>query len=126
MSAVREGRRGRNRPVVVVVVVAIDVIDVAVPVVVNPVARNLTLVHPHIRGKVFMVRLHALINHSHNHIRIAGLKGPRSPYIGIRTREALPSEDRAGVVVVPLLLLHVGTLVEREGVLPRHLSLCRR
>ncbi len=123
MSAVREGRRGRNRPVAVVVVVAIDIIDIAVSVVVYPVARNLTLVHPHIRGKVFMVRLHALINHGHNHVRITGLKGPGSPDIGIRPRETLPSEDRAWVVVMPLLLLHVGALVEREGVLPRHLSL---
>ena len=72
-----------------------------------------------------MVELHALVNHRHNHVRIACLKSPCRPDIGIRTREALPSEDRAGVVVVPLLLLHVRALIERKGVLPRHLSLCR-
>ena len=61
-----------------------------------------------------MIVLHTLVDHGHDDIRVAGAEFPGRPHISVGADQTGLSEDRAGVVVVPLHLLDHPALVERE------------
>ena len=70
-----------------------------------------------------MIILHALVNHRNNHIGISCGLGPSLPDICVSTDKTAVSKDGTAVVVVPLPLLRIFALIEREGGRARHHSL---
>ena len=52
-------------------VIAMNVIDVSVIVIIDPVAWNLTRISPHVSGQIRVVIVHAGIDHGDNHIPTA-------------------------------------------------------
>ena len=90
-------------PVIAVEIVAVDIVDKPVPVVINAVARHLALVDPHVGGQVRMVVVNPSVNHRYDNIPRPGSQRPRPDSVNVRPRGAagLPR-----VVHAPKLIEH--------------------
>ena len=114
MGAVHEFLREVQLARIVGEVEPVDVVDVAVAVVVDAVARDFARVDPHVGGQVFVVVFHALVDHGDDHVGIARRELPCGVDVGIGTHTGLLRVDVARVVVVPLHELCPLVLVEGE------------
>ena len=61
--------RVRRRTGAVHEVIAVDIVNEAVAIIIDPIARDLATVHPHVGSQVGMHVIHARINHRHYHLR---------------------------------------------------------
>ena len=68
-------------------IVAIDIVDVAIVVIVDIVAGDLTRVDPHIGSQIGMQMIHTTVDHRHHHVG-TGLDVPRLSRIDIRILRA--------------------------------------
>ena len=84
--------------VVVDEVIAVDVVDVTVHVVVDAVARDLTGVDPHVRSQVGMRVIHAGVDDGHDNVGRSGRDVPRLGRINVSIDHAA---ELAGVVHAP-------------------------
>ena len=71
--------------IVAVEVIAVDVIDKAIAIIIDTVTSNFTKVSPHIVGQIRMIPLNALIDDCNNEVGIACLNAPgfHNVHIGV-------------------------------------------
>jgi len=104
----------------------VDVVDEAVPVVVDPVARDLAGVRPDVRHQVRVLQVHPRVDHRDQHIVRPDRHIPRPRDRRVRPDHAHPAAGDVLTRVVQLPLIAEERIVRQPGRLVPHIRLHRQ
>ena len=98
-------------------IIPVDIIDVAVSVIVDTVAGNLTGIDPHVVLQVGMRAFHAFVHHSYDDVRIAaGEVGPDISHIDVGTGHRRLGNGHITIVFVMPLVGQIRVVEQGRGI----------